>query len=111
MAVYFATENPQQLLTSLENLIQGGAIQDWYIPQQGQLTQTSNQWIRQAYLQPFVTAGELRFYVRTYQGRLLTRRTYQHYQEVILETFLQHLQGHFAQATATPDATALELAS
>lgn len=111
MAVFFQTNHPQRLLAALEELIQHGSIRDWYTPTPGEFTLTAARWIRLAYLQPCIVGQELRFYVRTYQGRDLSRQVYAQYQGALMQTFMQHLHQHFTSMTATPNFTPIEHAS
>ena len=107
MSVKFYTENPAALLQAFKEKInqkqQEGSITTWEITDAGAFTHKGQQYAGDAFFraEPKPDDGYLLFRVTRPKGRNVTARAYAYYHGHLIETFLNHFDKMFSDATAS----------
>ncbi|TDV54659.1 hypothetical protein EC919_104398 [Pseudomonas graminis] len=115
MAVDFFTSNPQNLLNQFKSKINQteltGKITTWDVDSDGDFTHKSGNWGRQAWFRPSVKQGVLTFNIIKPQNQAISTPTYGYYHGHLTETFLNHFDNLFTQASSTALPTGADMVS
>jgi len=101
MAVRAFTSEPQQLLSALKAAIASGKITAWTVDADGDLTHTSEQWRRKAWMRPKVLNDRLLFNIIAPTGREMTSAVYGIYHARLIQTLLIFFDRMTTTVTAT----------
>ena len=104
MALYFLTDQPNQLLSSFKKGIDAGHVVTWSYDKAGDFTHTAQQWKHLAWLRPSTAPGRLVFNIIKPQNAGISWEVYGIYHGRFIETVIIHCHTLFtsAQATAAP---------
>jgi hypothetical protein len=105
MALYFLSNTPNKLLTSLKKAIDEKHITTWSYDKDGDFTHTAEQWKNKAWLRPEVRSDRLAFIIIKPQKAKLSKEVYAIYHGRFLESMLAHFDTIFTRGTATALAT------
>jgi hypothetical protein len=105
MAIYFVTQNSQQLLADFNARIAQreakGKITTWERSTDGKYyTHKAPEW-RKAWLKPVLAADRLTFNIIKPQNQNVTDLVYSYYHGHLIETFLNHFDQSFTIGAAT----------
>jgi hypothetical protein len=108
MAIYFSTDKPQQLLTDFEARInqkeEKGKITTWakHVFDHGTFySHKAPNWAKLAYLKPSVEKDRLVFNIVKPADKNVTSPVYAYYHGHLAETFLNHFDTQFSEATSS----------
>lgn len=106
MAINFATDNAQTLLSAFKKAIDDGHVVTWSYDKDGDFTHMLEQWKHQAWMRPVVYQGQL---TMNFLGNPNTtkpmRALYAVYHGRFIESMLAHCDRLFTSASATALAT------
>ena len=102
MALEVKTSQPVALLAAIKKAIDNNLVSTWSYDTAGDFTHTPNQWVRQAWLRPTVTQGNLMFRIVLPPNIQLTWLIYGVYHGRFIEMLLTHFNADFSEAVATP---------
>ncbi len=102
MAVYFKTDNPQELLNLFKKAITDRVIVTW-LEEDGYFTHdtSTDQWRGRAWFLPKIQTGYLTMNIIKSQGSNISSEVYAIYHGRLVEAMLAHFDKHFSNATAT----------
>lgn len=106
MSVSFSTQEPQSLLAKFDAAIsqneQKGKIETWEKSSDGKFyTHKAREWNKKAWLMPSVENQKLIFYIVKPQNANISPVTYGYYHGHLIETFLNHFDQSFSEASAS----------
>ena len=92
MALIIQTQDPQNLLNSLNNLIRKKSIKTWILDAEGDLTNANPKWTYRAWFKPYVQTenNRLAFGIIPSTHFLLTNEIYAVYHGRLASTLLAH---------------------
>jgi hypothetical protein len=101
MAVRAFTDDPDKLLSALKAAIARGAIETWQIDSDGDLTHTSTQWGRRAWMRPRVMEDRLLFNIIASKKEKMSKTIYGVYHGRLIQTLLIHFDDKITTVSAT----------
>jgi len=105
MAVRAFTTDPEKLLSALKVAIAEGVIETWRIDADGDLTHTSEQWSRRAWMRPKVLDDRLLFNIIASKNEKMSKTVYGIYHGRLIQTLLVHFDRQIDTVAATALAT------
>src|ERR1700691_2375876 len=105
MAVRAFTDDPGKLLSALKEAIADGVIETWQIDSDGDLTHTSTQWGRRAWMRPKVLEDRLLFNIIASKKEKMSKIVYGVYHGRLVQALLTHFDDKITNVTATAKAT------
>lgn len=105
MAVRAFTDDPQRLLRAIRQRLDDGSVTTWSVDGEGDLTHTSRQWARKAWMRPRVLDDRLLFNIIGSDEEKMTRATYGVYHGRLIQMLMTHFDHLFDEAVATAIAT------
>lgn len=101
MAVRAFTDDPEELLSALKEAIADGIIETWQIDSDGDLTHTSTQWGRRAWMRPRVLGDRLLFNIIASKKEKMSKTIYGVYHGRLIQTLLIHFDNKIKTVSAT----------
>ena len=107
MSVKFFTNNPESLLADFKKKItqreQEGSIATWEITATGAFTHKGQQYTKDAFFRADarLSDGFLLFRIIRPEGKSISQRAYAYYHGHLIETFLNHFDKQFSNASAS----------
>lgn len=105
MAVRAFTDQPAALLSAIKKAINDEVVTTWTIDADGDLTHTSAQWAKKAWMRPKIMDDRLLFNIIAPKDVKMSKTTYGVYHARLIQTLLIYFDGQFKTATATAMAT------
>lgn len=109
MALFLTTANPTGLLAEFKKRVKQtepkGKITTWEENQQGNFTHKADQVHGEAWFCPAVENGRLAWYLRSPQGKIMSRYVYAYYHGHLTETFVDHFPDIFTSVSSTANAS------
>ena len=105
MAVRAFTDNPEALLTAIKKAVASGTITTWEIDADGDLTHTSKQWAKKAWMRPKVLDDRLLFNIVAAKGVTMSKTVYGIYHGRLIQTLLTHFDAMMKTVSATASGT------
>lgn len=104
MAIIIKTENPKQLLHSLNTAIKNKEILTWMVDDDGDYTITRDQWQYHAWMKPYSCEieGVLRFGIVQSRRFRMTKELYGIYHGRFVATLLSHFDTQMENIEITP---------
>ncbi|HUN54937.1 MAG TPA: hypothetical protein VMU29_07265 [Smithella sp.] len=101
MAVIIKTSNPSGLLQAIYKAIDNKKIETWAYDKDKDLTHEPNQWKNEAWFQPTIYNGELRFSMLKQKEKTMSKIIYGLYHRRFIEMLLTHFDAQFFSAVAS----------
>jgi len=101
MAIIVYTEDPEKLLQSIKETIDGGEIATWAYDSDGDFSHTAPQWNKKAWLRPNSQEDRIVFNILSPLETKMSRTVYAVYHGRFIEMLLSHFDLLFASARAT----------
>lgn len=101
MAVRAFTSDPERLLSALKEAIADGVVETWKIDSDGDLTHTSTQWGRRAWMRPRVLKDRLLFNIIASKKEKMSKTVYGVYHGRLIQTLLIHFDDKIETVSAT----------
>ena len=101
MALYFLTNTPNKLLSSIKKAVDDKKIVTWSYDVDGDFTHTVAQWKNRAWLRPEIMSDRLAFFIIKPQRINVSTTVYGIYHGRFLESVLTHLDSIFTAARAS----------
>ena len=101
MAIYFKTNNPQDLLVEFKSAIKKGHVSTWLCDEDGDFTHTPDQWKNRAWLRPKIEANKLALYIFGPKHVNISSEVYAIYHGRFIESMLRHCDQLFIDAIST----------
>ncbi len=101
MAITITTKNSNSLLSLIKVAIENKSIKTWSFDDDGDFTHCVDQWDQQAWLRPFVAAGQLRFGIIFNKNATNKVILYGIYHGRFIEMLLNHFDAEFSVVNAT----------
>ena len=105
MAIIIKCDNPARLLKKIKLAIDNDEVETWSYDEDGDFTHTPAQWKYEAWLEPHIHTGELRFGILRRKDIVLTDYIYGVYHGRFIEMLLNHFDEEFIIAYATAHKT------
>jgi len=105
MAVRAFTDDPEKLLLALKEAIAEGVIETWQIDSDGDLTHTSAQWGRRAWMRPRVLDDRLLFNIIASKKEAMSKTVYAVYHGRLIQALLTHFDDKIKNVSASGKGT------
>ena len=101
MAVIVDCTDPQGLLDSIKQAINGGKVDTWIVDADGDFTHLPEQWRNLAWLRPKVAQGRLVFRILGPRGKGISVVVYAVYHGRFIEMLIAHFDAKFSNVHAS----------
>ena len=101
MSITVFCNAPKQLLHDIKQAIDDGSIVTWGYDKDGDFTHSVDQWDRQAWLRPVITADMLTFGLIGREGVTMGKVVYAVYHGRFIEMLLAHFDESFSLVSST----------
>lgn len=102
MAIYIRTQNPQNLIESINKSIQIRDIVTWAVDREGDYTIDRDQWRFRAWMRPIIEEGQLVMAIIQSRKYPLTNELYGVYHGRLVSTILAHFSNQIEDIRVTP---------